>query len=192
MIRRTYVSGVMIALAGLALVVMMGFASYPRDGARFISAPLLTGQEPGALIVPVEGVRRAALTDTWGAARSQGRRHEGLDIMAAQATPVLAVADGRVAKLTTSARGGTAIYLVDEARAYSFYYAHLSGYAADLHEGEEVRQGQIIGYVGATGNATAPHLHFEIQRVAPGAPSPHGEAIDPYPFLRTGEAPPAP
>ena len=118
---------------------------------------------PAELIVPVEGVQTSQLVDTWGAARSEGRKHEGIDIMARMGTPVRAAADGTIAKFFTSKRGGTTGYEFDQTGRIIYYYAHLSAYAAGLKEGDQVRQGQLIAYVGQTGNATMPHLHFEIR-----------------------------
>jgi murein DD-endopeptidase MepM/ murein hydrolase activator NlpD len=143
----------------------------------------------GELIVPVRGVRRASLVDTWGAARAQGRSHQGSDIMAPAGTPVMAACDGRIVRFFDSERGGTTIYQYDLAENYVFYYAHLSARAAGLAEGDQVRQGQVIGYVGSTGNATTPHLHFEIERLGPEKKWYRAEAVNPYPYLLNGEAP---
>lgn len=143
----------------------------------------------GELIVPVRGVRADALVDTWGAARAQGRTHQGNDIMAPAGTPVLAARDGRIVRFFNSERGGITIYQYDLPEAYVFYYAHLQSRAAGLAEGDMVRQGQVIGYVGSTGNATTPHLHFEIQRLDADKKWYHAEAVNPYPYLLNGEAP---
>jgi murein DD-endopeptidase MepM/ murein hydrolase activator NlpD len=143
----------------------------------------------GELIVPVRGVRPDALADTWGAARAQGRTHQGNDIMAPMGAPVLAARDGRIARFFDSERGGITIYQFDLAENYVFYYAHLSARASGLAEGDTVRQGQVIGYVGSTGNATTPHLHFEIQRLGPEKKWHRAEAVNPYPYLLNGEAP---
>lgn len=144
---------------------------------------------PSELIIPVEGVAPTALADTWGAARSQGRKHEGIDIMARLGTPVRATAPGRIAKLFKSARGGITIYQFDQGGQLVYYYAHLSAYADGLHEGDQVRQGQLIGYVGSTGNATTPHLHFEIQRATAEKKWWRGSAINPYQPLKTARLP---
>jgi murein DD-endopeptidase MepM/ murein hydrolase activator NlpD len=146
------------------------------------------------LQVPVDGVRVDALSDTWGQARSEGRKHQGIDIMAPQDTPVRATADGRIVRFFDSTRGGITIYQLDERGAYIFYYAHLVRRAWGLAEGDTVRQGQVIGYVGETGNATTPHLHFEIQKMPPpsrgqGPQWWKAEAVNPYPYLLSGEAP---
>lgn len=145
---------------------------------------------PSELIIPVEGVTSAQLVDTWGQARSEGRKHEGIDIMARYGTPVRATADGVVAKLFFSKRGGTTLYQFDRSGRLVYYYAHLSAYAAGLKEGDEVRQGQLIAYVGATGNATTPHLHFEIQRSNAGHQWWRGASLNPYMPLKTAHLPP--
>lgn len=117
-----------------------------------------------ALTLPVTGVSAAQLSDTYTQARAAGTPHEAIDIMAARGTPVLAVEDGRVAKLFLSKAGGITLYQFDPGGNYAYYYAHLDAYADGIAEGGNVRKGQVIGYVGSTGNASpdAPHLHFAI------------------------------
>src|SRR5690606_11441336 len=105
------------------------------------------------LIVPVRGVTREQLSNTYEDARGSGRVHEAIDIMAARGTPVLAVADGKVEKLFTSDRGGLTIYQFEPSGRYAYYYAHLDRYADGLKEGDAPKQGEVIGYVGSTGNA---------------------------------------
>ena len=138
------------------------------------------------LIVPVEGVSRSRLNDTWGAPRDGGRTHKGIDIMADTGTPVRAAAAGKIIKLIESAKGGTTVYQTDENGRYIFYYAHLNGYAENLHVGQRVRQGELIAYVGETGNAPVPHLHFEIQTQSSGRKWWRGVAMNPYPVLKAG------
>ena len=120
--------------------------------------------------MPVQGVPRTALQDTFDDARGQGRVHNAIDIMAPRDTPVLAVEAGRIAKLFTSNLGGLTIYQFDPTETYCYYYAHLDHYAPGLREGEQVARGQVIGYVGSTGDASpdGPHLHFEITRLHAG------------------------
>ena len=100
--------------------------------------------------------------------------------------PVRAVEDGRIAKLFTSEAGGLTIYHFDPSETFAYYYAHLDRYAAGLEEGQRVRRGQVIGYVGSTGNASedAPHLHFAIFRLTPERQWWKGEPINPYPILK--------
>jgi peptidoglycan LD-endopeptidase LytH len=138
------------------------------------------------LIVPVAGVRPDQLMDTFADARSEGRSHDAIDIPAAAETPVLAAADGKIVKLFQSDRGGTTIYQLSSNQELVFYYAHLSRYADGLAEGDVVRQGQVIAYVGDTGNAGAGnyHLHFSIAAVADPKRHWEGTNINPYPLLQ--------
>lgn len=136
------------------------------------------------LLIPVAGIKPLALHDSFDDSRG-GRRHEAIDIMAPAGTPVLACDDGHVAKLFTSKRGGLTIYEYDPSRTYTYYYAHLSRYAAGLQEQAAVKRGQVIGYVGSSGDASAagPHLHFAINRLPASKDWWQGTPIDPYPFL---------
>ena len=151
-----------------------------------------TGQSvfrPGAsgLMIPVVGVQAATLTDTFTQARAEGARvHDAIDIMAAEGTPVIAAAPGRVEKLFVSGEGGNTIYVRSLDRRRIYYYAHLASYAADLREGMTVKGGQRLGSVGHTGNASpeAPHLHFAIWTADPGQGWNQDQgAINPYPLL---------
>jgi len=141
--------------------------------------------DAGALTIPVQGVLPAQLRDTFSEARSQGRVHEALDIMAPRGTPVLAVADGTVEKLFTSVPGGLTIYEFEPTGRYAYYYAHLDRYADGLQEKQAIRRGDVIGYVGSTGNAdpSAPHLHFAIFELGPERQWWKGTAINPYPVF---------
>lgn len=136
------------------------------------------------LRIPVAGVDRAALRDTYGDARG-GRVHGALDIPAPRGTPVLAADDGRIVKLFRSVPGGLTVYEADRGDEVVYYYAHLDRYAEGMREGDPVRRGQTIGYVGSSGNAApdAPHLHFEIQRLPPGKEWWKGVSLNPYPLL---------
>ena len=140
---------------------------------------------PSGLALPVVGIKPDQLTDTFDAARSQGRRHDAIDIMASEGTPVIAASDGTIEKLFNSVRGGTTIYERSPDQKWIYYYAHLSAYAPGLHEGEQVKRGQVIGRVGHTGDASAagPHLHFAVNSMAPGERWWNGTAINPYPLL---------
>lgn len=141
------------------------------------------------LIVPVQGMTRRDLSDTWGDARSGGRAHQGIDIMAPAGTRVLAVADGRIVRFFDSERGGVTIYQFDRTERFVYYYAHLQSRALGLAEDDQVRQGQVIGYVGMSGNAPVPHLHFEIQRLGAERRWWEADAMNPYPILMTGAPP---
>jgi len=150
--------------------------------------PTATGvQSPpaGSLMLPVSGIQANQLTDTFNQTRDGTRRHEALDIMAARGTPVLAASDGTVAKLFTSVPGGLTVYEFDPSQAYAYYYAHLDHYAAGLAEGQVLHRGDVIGYVGSTGNASedAPHLHFAIFLLGVEKQWWKGTPINPYPLL---------
>jgi murein DD-endopeptidase MepM/ murein hydrolase activator NlpD len=138
------------------------------------------------LIIPVQGVRPDQLQDTFMDARTEGRVHDAIDIPAPAGTPVLAAADGEIARLFQSERGGTTIYQYSVDKKLIYYYAHLQRYADGQAPGKFVRQGEVIAYVGDTGNAGAGnyHLHFSISVI----PNPtrywEGTNINPYPLLR--------
>jgi peptidoglycan LD-endopeptidase LytH len=161
----------------------------PRLQARQSPRSERRGGRRAELIVPVEGLTRADLADSWGHARSQGRSHEGIDIMTPAGTRVHAVADGRIVKFFDSERGGITIYQFDQSERFVFYYAHLQARAQDLAEGDYVQQGDVIGYVGQSGNATTPHLHFEIQRLTPERHWWVADSVNPYPYLVAGNTP---
>lgn len=137
------------------------------------------------LAIPVMGVRPDQLLDTFGDARSEGRVHDAIDIAAAAGTPVLAASDGQILKLFQSERGGTTIYQLSQDKKLIFYYAHLQGYADGLTEGAQVKRGDVIAYVGDTGNAGAGnfHLHFSIALVSDPKRYWEGTNINPYPLL---------
>lgn len=141
------------------------------------------------IIVPVSGVSQKALRDSWGAPRGGGRTHKGIDIMAPKGAPVIAATSGRILRLYQSERGGITLYQTDEDGRHIFYYAHLDRYAPGLRAGMKVRQGQVIAYVGETGNAPVPHLHFEIQKQNAMRQWWRGEAFNPYPVLLSGVLP---
>ena len=142
---------------------------------------------PTGLAIPVSGIKADQLTDTYTQARAGGARvHDAIDIMADEGTPVIAATDGKVEKLFFSnGGGGITAYVRSPDQRWTYYYAHLQGYAPGLAEGQQVRRGQVIGRVGHTGNASAegPHLHFAINRMDPGQKWYQGEPINPYPLL---------
>jgi murein DD-endopeptidase MepM/ murein hydrolase activator NlpD len=150
------------------------------------SAPADAALRSAGLLLPVQGVRPAQLHDTFSETRGGGTRpHEALDILAPRGTPVLAAVDGTVEKLFESVPGGHTIYEFDRTRTHAYYYAHLDRYAEGLAEGQALRRGDVIGYVGSTGNAAedAPHLHFAIFVLGPEKKWWEGTAIDPFPLL---------
>jgi murein DD-endopeptidase MepM/ murein hydrolase activator NlpD len=137
------------------------------------------------LLLPVEGVAARQLQDTFNDSRAVGRRHDAIDIMAPRGREVRAVDDGTIAKLFTSNAGGLTIYQFDPTQTFSYYYAHLDRYASGLAEHQPVQRGQLLGYVGSTGNASAdaPHLHFAIARLGTDRAWWKGDPINPYPLL---------
>lgn len=141
---------------------------------------------PLAIGLPLEGLKLSDIQDTFNDARSGGStRHEAIDIMAARGTPVHAVADGLIKKLFLSKAGGNTIYQFDPTGTYAYYYAHLDRYADNLREGMQVRRGDVIGYVGSTGDASpdAPHLHFTVMKLGPEKNWWQGTAVNPYALL---------
>ena len=142
---------------------------------------------PAGLAIPVVGVKKGELIDTYTQARAGGaRRHDAIDIMAPVGRPVIASAPGTVEKLFFSeGGGGTSAYVRSPDGRWIFYYAHLSAYAPGLREGQQVRRGSPIGFVGYSGNANpaGPHLHFAINRMQPGEKWYQGVPINPYPLL---------
>jgi len=153
------------------------------------AAPVVVAQQvrvaPSGLAIPVVGIRADQLSDTYDDARGAGRRHDAIDIMAGEGTPVIAAADGAIEKLFNSARGGLTIYERSPDRQWVYYYAHLSAYAPGLTEGQQVKRGQVIARVGHTGDASAagPHLHFAVNRMGAGERWWNGTPINPYPLL---------
>ena len=142
---------------------------------------------PAGLAIPVQGVQAKQLTDTFTQARAGGARvHDAIDIMAAEGTPVIAATEGKVEKLFFSeGGGGITAYVRSPDQRWTYYYAHLQSYAPGLAEGQTVKQGQLIGRVGHTGNASpgGPHLHFAINQMRAGEKWWQGTPINPYPLL---------
>lgn len=194
------------AVRGAALVLATTAIAAPQDAQaqrRLLGRPVATAtatagvvtadrslggesRESALLPVPVEGIARDQLHDTYTAARSEGRTHHAIDIHAPRGTPVIAVADGTIRKLHSGARGGLSVYLMDDDGATRYYYAHLDGYAEGLREGQRVERGEVIGYVGDTGNA-APgdyHLHFSVAILDNPSRWWDGRNLNPYVLLR--------
>lgn len=138
--------------------------------------------EGNQLLIPVAGVKREQLVDTFTAARSEGRTHNALDIIAARGTPVLAATDGRLLRMFKSEKGGLAIYQIGTDERTVYYYAHLDRYADNLTDGQTLRRGDVIGYVGDTGNSGAGnyHLHFAVWTVTDPKRFYDGDNINPY------------
>ncbi|MBB4155235.1 murein DD-endopeptidase MepM/ murein hydrolase activator NlpD [Sphingomonas jinjuensis] len=177
----------LLIVAAFAATTRFGTADRTRGGDRPVAEPPV-GEEgqAGTLAIPVRGVTEAALQDSWNDARGGGTRgHHGTDIMAAGGTPVTAAAPGRVEKLFESSLGGTTLYVRSPDRRWIYYYAHLAGYAPGVHEGQTVRTGDPLGFVGDSGDAGPGHyhLHFGVQRMQPGERWWEGQDVNPYPLL---------
>jgi murein DD-endopeptidase MepM/ murein hydrolase activator NlpD len=175
-----------------ALLLCVLFAQYcvrivPADEALPARAPeMYRPVDQGPLLIPVEGIPAAALTDTFTQARAGGARpHDAIDIMAPRGRAVLAAADGRIDKIFWSEAGGRTLYERSADGRLIYYYAHLDGYAPGLREGQNIRRGQPVATVGSTGNAdpAAPHLHFAVNVMQPGEPWHGGRPVNPYPLL---------
>lgn len=150
-----------------------------------IGAPPAAELEDRDLSMPVDGVTSDRLVRSFDDSRGS-RRHEAIDILAPTGTPVKAIENGRIARLFNSKAGGITIYQFDPTERFCYYYAHLQGYADGLKENDAVRKGQVIGYVGVSGNAPkdTPHLHFAIFRLTADKRWWEGSPIDPYDVLR--------
>lgn len=139
------------------------------------------------IAMPLDGIAPATLRSNFDERRGGGvRQHQALDIMAPRRTPIRSAAKGRVLKLFTSAAGGLMLYAADSSERFILMYAHLDGYASEIRDGASLSRGQVIGYVGSTGNASpnAPHLHFAVARSADVKRWSKGKPIDPVPVLR--------
>ena len=137
-------------------------------------------QLKSSLPIPVQHIKAKQLRDTWAASRSHGRLHEGIDIMAPRGTKVMSATEGLIADLRNNNLGGKVIWIMGPGGSWH-YYAHLDEHKRGLAVGDYVNKGELIGYVGNTGNArhTAPHLHYGIYLNGKGR-----GAVNPYPFLR--------
>lgn len=156
------------ALLLLSLIILAGCASSPKKkplppAAQAQINALRSIPLPERLPIPVKGIKAYQLKDTWGAARSQGRSHEGIDIMAERGTKVVSATTGIVVDMRNNNLGGKVIWIAGPAGSYH-YYAHLDKHKRGLNVGDRVKKGQVIGYVGNTGNARggSPHLHYGI------------------------------
>jgi murein DD-endopeptidase MepM/ murein hydrolase activator NlpD len=139
------------------------------------------------LFFPVAGMDSTRLDDSFDDPRDGGvRKHHAIDIMAPRGSAVLAVQDGRILRLSKSAKGGTTVYATDLEERFVYYYAHLDKYHGNVYAGRPLLRGDTIGYVGTTGNApkNVPHLHFQVMRMPPDKKYWVGEPINPYPLLR--------
>jgi len=176
-----------LALTWIAFITVLlaACSSTPKKSPAVQLNPILVKklnslQMPNSLPVPVARVQARELTDTWGASRSRGRLHEGIDIMAPRGTKVFSATEGLIADLRNNNLGGKVVWILGPGGSWH-YYAHLDGHKRGLKVGDHVKKGQLIGYVGNSGNArhTAPHLHYGIYLQGKGR-----GVVNPYPYLR--------
>jgi peptidoglycan LD-endopeptidase LytH len=176
--------GILVIEFVLVTLVQTATARDEQDTSLTHGPPKLA--QPGLTIaaLPIEGLKASELRDNFEEIHN-GHRHEAIDIMKPNGTPVVAVVYGTIRKLFVSKAGGNTIYEYDEASNYCYYYAHLDHHADGLYEGMHVSPGTVIGYVGSTGNASplAPHLHFAIYQLGPDKRWWKGTPVDPYPML---------
>jgi murein DD-endopeptidase MepM/ murein hydrolase activator NlpD len=196
-LRSTAVRGMFAALALAALATpahaqrrLLGTPVVPARSLAASSLGLSGASRADAsagLLVPVDGISRGQLRDTYNQSRSQGRTHHAIDIHAPRGTPVVAVTDATVLKLHQGARGGIAVYLLAADGQTRYYYAHLDAYAEGLREGQRVERGEVIGFVGDTGNAQPGdyHLHFSIAVLDDAGRWWEGRNLNPYDLLRS-------
>jgi murein DD-endopeptidase MepM/ murein hydrolase activator NlpD len=157
----------------------------PSPPAHVSTEAHAAGSAGTGLLIPVAGVRPEQLQDTYTQSRSEGRTHNSIDIMAPRNTPVVAAVDGTIVKLFRSERGGITLYQLGTDNRTIYYYAHLERYADGLAENRFMRRGELLGYVGDSGNAGKDncHLHFSIWLVTDPKRYWDGENINPYPLL---------
>lgn len=182
-----------LSTGAMVLLVYLLRPETPPEAALPPGDSLVAAAPPDArLVIPVEGVSPDRLRDTYSDARGVGRRHDAIDIDAPRGTPVLSVARSTVLKLFQSDRGGTTLYALAPDQRTIYYYAHLDRYAEGIREGQQLTAGELIGYVGDTGNAVPGdyHLHFEISITGDPRRYWGGSPVNPYPLLRNGRATP--
>ncbi len=172
-----------LAAALLPTLFAAGCLPGGRSPRAMTDAEYLRSRE---LMVPVHGFAPRQLRDTYNAARSGGRAHRALDIMARKGTRVLSADDGVVLRVGSNELGGKIIYIADPQGRFVHYYAHLDKIVWPLREGQRVKRGELIGSVGTTGNApkNAPHLHYQLLRSQKGTPYWNGPPVNPIPYLR--------
>jgi len=173
------------AIISVLMLLLAACSSTPKQPSSAVLNPILVQQlrnttMPSRLPIPVDNIKTRQLKDTWAASRSCGRLHEGIDIMAPRGTKVLSATEGLIADLRNNNLGGKVIWILGPGGTWH-YYAHLDGHKRGLSVGDYVKKGQVIGYVGNSGNArhTAPHLHYGLYLQGKGR-----GAVNPYPYLR--------
>ena len=174
-----------VGLPPTAEVARMPSELHPSGGQQSDIHQSDSHQSDSHLAMPLANVEPKKLQSTFSQARN-GHAHEALDIMALRGTPVFAVAEGNVVKLFNSKQGGLTVYQFDDSRTWCYYYAHLDRYETGLKEGMLLRQGDVLGYVGSTGDASpdTPHLHFAVFQLGPEKQWWKGAAVDPLPLLK--------
>ena len=137
------------------------------------------------LLVPVAGIDVSKISNTFNDARDGQRKHNAVDILAKRGTPVLSVDYGTILKVGTNALGGNIVWAADANRRFVYYYAHLDRWADGLRDGMAVQRGDVLGYVGTTGNAPKdiPHLHFQLLRFTNDKRYYDGLPVNPLPFF---------
>ena len=146
---------------------------------------LLAALYEHGLLVPVQGITASQIPDTFNDARDGARVHNSQDILAKRGTPVIAADDGSVIHVGKNNLGGNVVWTTDPSRKFAFYYAHLERYAKGLHDGQSISRGDVLGYVGTSGNAPkdVPHLHFQLLRIVKGVRYSEGPPVNPLPFF---------
>ena len=174
--RSRRIRGCLTSIALIAIFCLAAAAVFPVLRHPVLLARLLTSPSPSIVGIPVEGVRKSQIRDSWGAARSEGRSHQGVDIFAKRGTPVISATEGIVLNLGTNRLGGQIVRVLGPA-GQVHYYAHLDHYGS-YDSGDAVRSGDVLGYVGNTGNArsTPSHLHY-------GVYDPQRGPVNPWPLL---------
>ncbi len=187
----SFLVGCVLGATGVLLYLQetsqLAIAAEPVAAARVpptAQIPRSARNDVGDVLIPVAGITGNGLRSTFHEKRG-ARIHEAIDILAPRGTPVVAAVDGSIRKLFTSKAGGLTIYQYDGAEELVYYYAHLDRYADGIREGMDVKKGDVIGFVGTTGNAPpgTPHLHFSISVLPSTKEWWKGTAVDPYPIL---------
>ncbi|HSS78907.1 MAG TPA: M23 family metallopeptidase [Thermoanaerobaculia bacterium] len=170
------------ALALVYAVLILSLTGCHQASVRYNAhySTLLSEALPKVLPIPVDGVTRDQLRNSWGTAREGGRHHKGIDIFASRNTPIRSVTEGVVELKAMRGLGGQVVYVVGPG-GYRHYYAHLEEFGPQA-EGDWVEAGEVIGYVGNSGNAavSSTHLHYGIY-------TPSGRAVNPFTYLRSGQ-----
>lgn len=178
----------LVAFGSLAAVVPAAATDFPVSPDTLestASADPVETLRARQLTLPVEGVVADRLRDDFDAPRSGGRAHRAIDILAPRGTPVVAVEDGTILRVNPdNGAGGIVVQQVDDRGEYVYAYAHLERWASWIAEGMRVFRGQVLGYVGSTGNATTPHLHFTITPMGADGRPRRGVRINPFQVLR--------